>query len=124
MVTSQIIRDWRGRAYRVGDSAQELLDRPRTWMLWLPWLAMLAISPLQYGYGAAIPHLMAVRGWTLAQALAPMAIWAICQAIVAFPTARALERRTTGTTAPHQGTTRADRPERLGHRRAHRDARM
>jgi MFS family permease len=84
-------RDCFGRTYQVGPTPEEIIGRPRTWMAWLPWAAMAATGTLQYAYGSLVPQLIE-RGWSLAQALWPLAIWAVCQAGAGFPTAYLRER--------------------------------
>ncbi|GAA2913540.1 OFA family MFS transporter [Streptosporangium fragile] len=96
MEKTQLVRDWRGRDYLVGDTPQNLIKRPRSWMFWLPWAAMAAIGPMQYGYAAAVPALARERGWPLVATLAPLAAWIVCQAAVALPTALLLRRGALG----------------------------
>jgi MFS family permease len=99
MEKTKMVRDWRGRDYLVDESPRALIDRSRSLMFWLPWAAMAAIGPLQYGYAAAVPALMESRGWTVAAALAPLAVWIACQAAAALPTAVLLRRGRTGVRA-------------------------
>ena len=47
------ITDANGRVYRVGETDRDLLGRSRASMVWLPWIAMMAVSVFEYGYGAA-----------------------------------------------------------------------
>ncbi|WP_436760566.1 MFS transporter [Streptosporangium sp. V21-05] len=96
MEKTQLVRDWRGRDYLVGDTPQDLINRPRSWMFWLPWAAMASIGAMQYGYAAAVPALAQARGWPLAPALAPLAVWIVCQAAVALPTVLLLRRGALG----------------------------
>ncbi|MFF3444828.1 MFS transporter [Streptosporangium sp. NPDC002721] len=96
MEKTQLVRDWRGRDYLVGDTPQDLINRPRSWMFWLPWAAMASIGAMQYGYAAAVPALAQARGWPLASALAPLAVWIVCQAAVALPTVLLLRRGALG----------------------------
>ncbi|MFY1670128.1 MFS transporter [Plantactinospora sp. WMMB334] len=74
------ISDLYGRRYRIGETDRTLLGRSRSWMLVLPWAAMLAISLFQYGFGAALPTLVAGNGWRLTEALAVFGVWVVCQA--------------------------------------------
>ncbi|MBE1491601.1 OFA family MFS transporter [Plantactinospora soyae] len=74
------ISDLYGRRYRVGETDRALLGRSRTWMLLLPWAAMLAISLFQYGFGAALPTLVEANGWSLWQAFGVLGLWVVCQA--------------------------------------------
>ncbi|GAA0484647.1 MFS transporter [Paractinoplanes deccanensis] len=78
--TIREVRDFYGRRYRVGESDRVLLGRSRSWMLWLPMAAMLAISLFQYGYGAALPALVEATGWSVWQAFAVLGLWVVCQA--------------------------------------------
>ncbi|MEV6866997.1 MFS transporter [Streptosporangium subroseum] len=96
MEKTQLIRDWRGRDYLVGDTPQELINRPRSWMFWLPWAAMAAIGPMQYGYAAAVPALLEAHGWSAIATLTPLAVWIVCQAAVALPAALLLRRGALG----------------------------
>ncbi|GAA3445314.1 MFS transporter [Planomonospora venezuelensis] len=92
-----LVRDWRGRNYLVSRSPHELTGRSRSWMFWLPWAAMAAVGPLQYGYAAAVPALMEQHpGRSAASVLAPLAVWIACQAATALPTALLLRRGTLG----------------------------
>lgn len=87
------VRDWQGRRYRVGEDARSLLTGwPRASILWQAGLAMAAIGVLQYGYGAAVPALMARNDWTLAEAFLPLAVWTVFQAGVGFPIAYLRQR--------------------------------
>ncbi|MGH8870294.1 MAG: OFA family MFS transporter [Actinomycetes bacterium] len=92
LVTVREVRDFYGRRYRVGESPQQIMGRHRRWMLWLPWLAMAAVSVLQYGYGMLVPSLQRVHGWTLPEAMSVLAVWAVFQAGVAFPVVWLRER--------------------------------
>ncbi|SEC86955.1 Predicted arabinose efflux permease, MFS family [Amycolatopsis tolypomycina] len=86
------LRDVYGRQYRVGESDRELLGRPRTWITWLAAAAMLAAGVQQYGFGAIVPSLSRTPGWTFGGIVLALAVWAICQAGVAFPVAWLRER--------------------------------
>ncbi|BCB76824.1 OFA family MFS transporter [Phytohabitans flavus] len=78
--SAQEVTDLYGRRYRVGESDRALLGRSRSWMVALPWAAMLAISLFQYGFGAALPTLARANGWSLWQAFAVLGLWVVCQA--------------------------------------------
>lgn len=86
------VQDWRGRRYRVGEDPRDLIGWPRWTVLWQAWVVMAAVGVLQYGYGAAVPALMARNGWTLTEAFWPLAVWAVFQAGVGFPAAYLRER--------------------------------
>jgi MFS family permease len=84
--------DHNGRVYRVGETDRELLGRSRNWMVWLPWIAMIAVSVFEYGYGAATKTLQAKHGWDLSDTFWLASVWAIFQAGVAFPAGRLREK--------------------------------
>ncbi|MFW5417620.1 MFS transporter [Nocardiopsis sp. CNT-189] len=85
-------RDWSGRRYTVGPSARALTGRDRSHLLGRAALALAAVGVLQFGYGAAVPLLIAAHGWSPVQALLPFAVWALVQAGSAAPVARLRER--------------------------------
>jgi MFS family permease len=87
----RIVTDARGRNYRVGETAEQILGRSRAWMMWLPWLAMMAISVFEYGYGAAADTLQSHNHWSMSQAFWIVTIWAVFQPLVAFPAGRLRE---------------------------------
>src|SRR5690625_470921 len=86
------MRDWSGRRYDVGRSARELAGTARAVPLARAVAAVAAVGGLQYGYGAAVPLLVAAHGWSPAAALLPFALWALVQGGSAWPTARLRER--------------------------------
>jgi MFS family permease len=86
------ITDANGRVYRVGETDRDLLGRSRASMVWLPWIAMMAVSVFEYGYGAAAQTLRHVHGWSLSQTFWLLSIWALFQAAVAFPAGRLREK--------------------------------
>jgi MFS family permease len=86
------IIDANGRVYRVGETDRDLLGRSRSWMVWLPWIAMMAVSNFEYGYGAAAQTLRHAHRWSLAQTFWLLSIWAVFQAAVAFPAGRLREK--------------------------------
>ncbi|WP_086861131.1 MFS transporter [Amycolatopsis lexingtonensis] len=90
--TYQEIVDENGRVYRVGESPQDIMGRSRSWMVWLPWIAMMAVSVFEYGWGAVEGTLEEKYGWTLSDAFWLASIWAVFQAGVAFPAGRLRER--------------------------------
>ena len=81
------VRDVYGRRYRIGEDARELTGRSRRWQLWAAWACMVAISPLQYSFGAAALGLSSDRGWGPARTLWLLAVFVACQALVAVPAA-------------------------------------
>lgn len=88
----QLIEDEHGRVYRVGESPKDLMGHSRQIMVWLPWVAMMAISVFEYGYGAAADTLQKVHGWSMTQTFWIVTIWAVFQAGIAFPAGRLRER--------------------------------
>lgn len=88
---NRVIRDHRGRRYRLGEHPSELIGLSRGAVLWLCWLPMLLVGTMQYCYGALVPRLMAAgldRGalfWALAG-------WAVCQAGAGLPAAHLRQR--------------------------------
>jgi MFS family permease len=87
----RIVTDARGRQYRVGETAEEILGRSRNWMMWLPWVAMMAVSVFEYGYGAAADTLQEHNHWSMNQAFWIVTIWAVFQPLIAFPAGRLRE---------------------------------
>nr|CEL22324.1 oxalate-formate antiporter, putative [Kibdelosporangium sp. MJ126-NF4]CTQ89179.1 oxalate-formate antiporter, putative [Kibdelosporangium sp. MJ126-NF4] len=88
----QQITDSHGRVYRVGETPEDLMGRSRAWMVFLPWLAMMAVSVFEYGWGAAEETLEGVHGWSLNNAFWLASVWAVFQAGVAFPAGRLREK--------------------------------
>jgi len=86
------ITDANGRVYRIGETDRDLLGRSRASMVWLPWIAMMAVSVFEYGYGAAAQTLRHAHGWSLSQTFWLLSIWALFQALVAFPAGRLREK--------------------------------
>src|SRR5258705_12104473 len=86
------VTDANGRVYRVGETDRELLGRSRAWMVWLPWMAMMAISVYEYGYGAAAKSLRDAHGWSMSQTFWLLSIWAFFQALIAFPAGKLREK--------------------------------
>src|SRR6201989_1776628 len=84
----EIVTDAEGRQYRVGETAEQLLGRSRHWMVWLPWIAMLAISVFEYGFGAASDTLKDHNHWSTSQTFWIVTLWAVFQPAVAFPAGR------------------------------------
>src|SRR3954454_10635465 len=62
------VTDVNGRVYRVGETDRSILGRPRAWMVWLPWFAMMGVSVFEYGYSSAESTLESAHGWTLTEA--------------------------------------------------------
>ena len=86
------VTDANGRVYRVGETDRELLGRSRAWMVWLPWIAMMAVSVFEYGYGSAEESLRDAHGWTMGETFWLLSIWAFFQAGIAFPAGKLREK--------------------------------
>ena len=84
--------DANGRVYRVGETDRELLGRSRAWMIWLPWMAMMAVSVYEYGYGAAAKSIRDAHHWSMGETFWLLSIWAFFQAGVAFPAGKLREK--------------------------------
>ena len=86
------ITDANNRVYRVGETDRELLGKSRAWMVWLPWIAMMAVSVYEYGYGAAEEALREAHGWSMSETFWLLSIWAFFQALIAFPAGKLREK--------------------------------
>jgi len=88
----RVVTDANGREYRIGESPEEITGRSRDWMMWLPWVAMMAVSVFEYGYGAAAETLQDHNHWSQREAFWIVTIWAVFQPLIAFPAGRLRER--------------------------------
>jgi MFS family permease len=79
------ITDAKGRVYRVGETDRDILGRSRSSMVWLPWIATMAVSVFEFGFGAAEYTLEQAHGWTLSQTFWLLSVWAMFQAGIGFP---------------------------------------
>ncbi|MEV6020138.1 MULTISPECIES: OFA family MFS transporter [unclassified Streptomyces] len=86
------ITDARGRVYRVGESDRDILGHSRSFMVYLPWVAMMAISVFEYAYGSAEDTLSHAHGWTQSNTFWILSIWVFFQAGIAFPAGWLRER--------------------------------
>lgn len=86
------IHDQHGNRYRVGERDRDVLGRSRVWVLVAAFVAMLAVSPLQYAFGAALPQLSGDRGLPLSMFGWAFAVWAVCQSVIGVAVAT-LRRR-------------------------------
>ncbi|WP_059017897.1 OFA family MFS transporter [Mycobacterium sp. M26] len=84
--TYREIIDAKGRVYRVGETDRDILGRSRASMVWLPWIATMAVSVFEFGFGAAEGTLEQAHGWSLSQTFWLLSVWAMFQAAVGFPT--------------------------------------
>ncbi len=79
------VTDHNGRVYRIGETDRELLGHSRKIMVYLPWIAMMAISVFEYAYGSAEDTLSEAHHWTQSDTFWILSVWVFFQAGVAFP---------------------------------------
>src|SRR6201991_627588 len=77
--------DGNGRIYRVGETDRDILGRSRAWMVWLPWISMMAISSSEYAFTSAEDTLSEAHNWHGAHIFWLLGVWVMFQAAVAFP---------------------------------------
>ena len=94
------IRGDTGRVFRVGEDPTELLGRSRSYMIWLPWVAMMAAGVFEYAYGSAAKTLQATYNWSDTQTFTLVEIWGFFQAGIALPAGRLRERNVFPARAP------------------------
>ncbi|MGH3629374.1 MAG: MFS transporter, partial [Sciscionella sp.] len=82
------VQDVFGRRYRVGERDRDLLGHPRHWVAAAAWLAMLAVSTMQYGFGVLVPELAGSHGSRLSALWWALAVWVMCQSAVMMPLIR------------------------------------
>lgn len=85
MVAFREIQDSKGRVYRVGETDRDILGFDRKLMVYLPWIAMMAISVSEYAYGSAEDTLSEAHGWTQSNTFWILSVWVFFQAGIAFP---------------------------------------
>ncbi|MCW2557543.1 MAG: transporter [Mycobacterium sp.] len=83
--------DKNGRVYRIGETDRDILGRSRAWMVWLPWIAMMAISSSEYAFTSAEDTLAEAHGWGHGHIFWLLGVWVFFQAAVAFPAGRLRE---------------------------------
>jgi MFS family permease len=86
------IRGDTGRVFRVGEDPAELMGRSRSYMIWLPWVAMMAAGVFEYAYGSAAKTLQATYNWSDTQTFTLVGVWGFFQAGIALPAGRLRER--------------------------------
>ncbi|MET7904555.1 OFA family MFS transporter [Streptomyces sp. NPDC005336] len=79
------VQDGKGRIYRVGETDRDILGHSRKLMVYLPWIAMMAISVSEYAYGSAEDTLSEAHGWTQSNTFWILSVWVFFQAGIAFP---------------------------------------
>jgi len=90
--TYRDIKGTGGRVYRVGEDPHDLMGRSRSYMIWLPWVAMMAAGVFEYAYGSAAKTLEASYGWSDTQTFTITGVWGFFQAGIALPAGRLRER--------------------------------
>ncbi|MBO0805243.1 MAG: OFA family MFS transporter [Nocardiopsaceae bacterium] len=78
--------------FRVGEDPKDILGRSRGYMIWLPWLAMMAAGIFEYAYGSAVDTLQSAYGWSDTSTFALAGVWGFFQAGVALPAGRLREK--------------------------------
>ena len=81
-----------GRIFRVGEDPKQLMGRSRNYMIWLPWIAMMAAGVFEYAYGSAAKTLQATYGWNDTETFTLVGVWGFFQAGIALPAGRLRER--------------------------------
>ncbi|MEU1315760.1 OFA family MFS transporter [Streptomyces tibetensis] len=79
------VTDSHGRVYRLGETDRDILGHSRKIMVYLPWIAMMAISVFEYAYGSAEDTLSHAHGWTQSNTFWILSVWVFFQAGIAFP---------------------------------------
>ena len=86
------VTDAHGRVYRIGETDRDILGHSRDIMVYLPWIAMMAISVFEYAYGSAEDTLSNAHNWTQSNTFWILSVWVFFQAGVAFPAGWLRER--------------------------------
>ena len=78
-----------GERLRVGDRLlfAQIMGRPRSYMVWLPWVAMMAAGIVEYAYGSAAKTLQASYHWSDTETFTLTGVWGFFQAGIALPPA-------------------------------------
>jgi hypothetical protein len=63
-VSYREVTDANGRKFRVGEEPAQIMGRSRSYMVWLPWVAMMAAGVFEYAYGSAAKTLQATYHWS------------------------------------------------------------
>ncbi|MFD8871622.1 OFA family MFS transporter [Streptomyces sp. NPDC059590] len=86
------VQDGKGRVYRIGETDRDILGHSRKLMVYLPWIAMMAISVSEYAYGSAEDTLSDAHGWSQSNTFWILSVWVFFQAGIAFPAGWLRER--------------------------------
>jgi hypothetical protein len=77
--------------YRIGETDRDILGRSRAWMVWMPWIAMMAISSSEYAFTSAEETLVDAHHWGHGHIFWLLGVWVFFQAAVAFPAGKLRE---------------------------------
>lgn len=88
----QEIQSASGRVFRVGEDPESILGRSRNYMVYLPWVAMMAAGIYEYAYGSAVDTLQGAYGWSDTTTFLFSAIWGLFQAGIALPAGQLREK--------------------------------
>ena len=91
-VSYREVTDANGRMFRVGEEPAQILGRSRSYMVWLPWVAMMAAGVFEYAYGSAAKTLQASYNWSDTETFTLTGVWGFFQAGIALPAGRLRER--------------------------------
>ena len=83
-VSYREVTDANGRMFRVGEEPAQILGRSRSYMVWLPWVAMMAAGVFEYAYGSAAKTLQASYDWSDTQTFTLTGVWGFFQAGIAL----------------------------------------
>lgn len=83
--------DDNGRVYRIGETDRDIMGRSRAWMVWMPWIAMMAISSSEYAFTSAEDTLVDAHHWGHGHIFWLLGVWVFFQAAVAFPAGKLRE---------------------------------
>src|SRR5215831_2908903 len=86
------VTDANGRTFLVGETPVQIMGRSRSYMVWLPWVAMMAAGVFEYAYGSAAKTLQATYNWSDTQTFTLTGVWGFFQAGIALPAGRLRER--------------------------------
>lgn len=91
-VSYREVTDANGRKFRVGEEPAQIMGRSRSYMVWLPWVAMMAAGVFEYAYGSAAKTLQASYHWSDTETFTLTGVWGFFQAGIALPAGRLRER--------------------------------
>ncbi|MBC6467848.1 OFA family MFS transporter [Actinomadura alba] len=83
--TYREVTDRNGRVYRIGETAQDIMGRPRWTMVLFPWIGMMGISSSEYAFTSAEDTLHVAHHWSSLHIFWLLGVWVFFQAAIAFP---------------------------------------